>query len=90
MTGLRLVASYNFTTKDPAIDAIRTPFEDDPGTVAAFAVRAGVSYSTVANIFYGKTRSPRLATMVRIARAIGPNGERALIECIKTYGKNGK
>lgn len=88
MSSLRLVKSYNFTDKDPAIDYLRPSFESDPATVNALAVRAGVSPSTVSNLFYGKTCKPQFATMVRIARAIGPEGERALIDCIRNGGSS--
>lgn len=86
MVELAVIKSYNFVDKDPAIDYLRSPFENNPQTVNAFSVRAGLAPSTVSNIFYGKTRKPQFATMVRIARAIGPEGERALIECVKNGG----
>lgn len=74
------------TEKDPAVEYLRSPFEANTETVNAFAVRAGLSHGTVSNIFYGKTRKPQFATMVRIARAIGPEGVRALTACIKHGG----
>ena len=87
MSELKLIKSYNFTDKDPAIDYLRTPFNENPQNVTAFAISAGVAPSTVSAIFYGKTRKPQFATMVRIARAIGPAGIRALTECIREGGK---
>ena len=89
MSVLKLVKSYNFVDKDPAIDYLRPSFEANQLTVNALAVQANVSPSTVSNIFYGATRKPQFATMVRIARAIGPEGERALIECVKNGGTSG-
>jgi len=84
---LHVIKSYNFTDKDPAVDYLRAPFEENSMTVNAFAISAGVAPSTVSNIFYGKTRKPQFATMVRIARAIGPSGVRALQKCVEQGGK---
>lgn len=82
-----LIGTYLFKDKDPAIDYLRAPFEDNTETTNAIATRAGVGYSTVHNIFYGDTCAPRFSTLVRIARAIGPKGEEALIRCVRSGGR---
>ena len=64
-----------------------TPFEENPDSTNRIAVIAGVSHGTVSGLFYGATRKPQFATMVRIARAIGPQGEEALIRCVRTGGR---
>lgn len=87
MAKTTLLGTYLFKDKDPAIDYLRAPFEENPETTNAIANRAGVSHGTVSNIFYGQTRKPQFATMVRIARAIGPKGEDALIRCVRSGGR---
>lgn len=82
-----LQGTYLFKDKDPAIDYLRSPFEENTESINAIANRAGISHSTVSAIFYGDTRKPQFATIVRIARAIGPEGEEALIKCIRTGGR---
>lgn len=83
----KLHGTYLFKDKDPAIDFLRTPFEENPETTNAVANRAGVSHGTVSEMFYGKTRYPRFSTVVRVARALGPQGEEALIRCVRTGGR---
>ena len=83
----KLHGTYMFRDKDPAIDYLRTPFEENPETTNKIATIAGCSHGTVSNIFYGGTRNPQFATIVRIARAIGPQGEEALIRCVRTGGR---
>lgn len=81
------IGTYLFKDKDPAIDFLRTPFEENPETTNQIALRAGVAHGTVSGMFYGDTRYPRFATVVRVARAIGPAGEEALIRCVRTGGR---
>ena len=85
--GLRLVGTYLFKDKDPAVDYTRTSYNDSGMTNTQIAHIAGVSPNTVYQIYEGKTSNPRFSTMVRIARAIGPEAERALAKCITSGGE---
>ncbi|UQR66248.1 helix-turn-helix domain-containing protein [Bradyrhizobium sp. C-145] len=68
---LWLTRSYNFIDKDPEIDRFRTLYQRDRIKEADLAVLAGLSGSTVSNMFGGKTRRPQHATFAKMAGALG-------------------
>lgn len=68
---LWLTRSYNFIDKDPEIDRFRTLWQNDRIKEADLAVLAGLSGSTVHNMFGGKTRRPQHATFAKMAGALG-------------------
>jgi transcriptional regulator with XRE-family HTH domain len=68
---LWLTRSYNFVDKDPEIDRFRTLHQKDRLKENDLAVLAGLSASTVTNMFGGKTRRPQHATFAKIAGALG-------------------
>lgn len=78
---------YLFRDKDPVIDYLRTAKQKVKMKDGAVAKTGGVAYGTVHNMFGGKTRNPQFATVMRIARAIGPGGIAAVERCIKSGGK---
>jgi len=57
-----LTRSYNFIDKDPEIDNFRTLWQKDRIKENVLAVLAGLSPSTVRNMFGGETRRPQHAT----------------------------
>lgn len=63
--------SYNFIDKDPEIDRFRTLWQKEHIKEADLAVLAGLSASTVHNMFGGKTRRPMHATFAKMAGAMG-------------------
>lgn len=66
-----LTRSYNFIDKDPEIDKFRTIFQKDRIKESDLAVLAGLSISTVKNMFGGETRRPQHATFAKMAGAMG-------------------
>ena len=68
---LRLIGSYSFIDKDPAVDVIagirrkETKLSDDD-----LAVVAKLSKSTVKNLFGGKTVKPAHLTLTKLATAL--------------------
>ena len=66
-----LTRSYNFITKDPEIDVWRTIWQKEKIKEADLAVLAGLSASTVKNMFGGETRRPQHATFAKMAGAMG-------------------
>jgi len=66
-----LTRSYNFITKDPEIDRFRTIWQQERIKEADLAVLAGLSASTVKNMFGGETRRPQHATFAKMAGAMG-------------------
>ena len=66
-----LTRSYNFIDKDPAIDEFRTIWQKDRIKETDLAVLAGLSPSTVKNMFGGQTRKPQHATFAKMAGAMG-------------------
>ena len=68
---LKLYKSYNFRTKDPAIDLLRTAIADTGVSYARIERDSGVTTTTLRNWFHGKTRRPQHATVMAVARAIG-------------------
>lgn len=81
------IGTYRWKDKDPAIDYLRTPFKNAGRKGAAVARDAGVVPGTVYSMFGGKTTRPTFTTIVAVARAIGPEGERALMNCIRNGGR---
>lgn len=63
--------SYNFIDKDPEIDKFRTIYQKEHIKENDLAVLAGLSTSTVKNMFGGQTRRPQHATFAKMAGAMG-------------------
>ncbi|HEX3338462.1 MAG TPA: helix-turn-helix transcriptional regulator [Pseudolabrys sp.] len=68
---LWLKRSYNFVDKDPECDVFRTLYQKQRIKETDLAVLAGLSVSTVKNLFGGKTRRPQHATFAKMAGAMG-------------------
>jgi transcriptional regulator with XRE-family HTH domain len=66
-----LTRSYNFIDKDPEIDRFRTFWQKEKIKESDLAVLAGLSPSTVTNMFGGQTRRPQHATFAKMAGALG-------------------
>lgn len=66
---LRLGTSYNFVEKSPVVDELRTIMGGD--TYNRVAELTGLHAQTIKNLFSGKTRNPRAATLELFARAYG-------------------
>jgi transcriptional regulator with XRE-family HTH domain len=67
---LWLTRSYNFIDKDPECDHFRTIFQREHIKESDLAVLAGLSKSTVTNMFGGKTRRPLHSTFAKMAGAM--------------------
>jgi transcriptional regulator with XRE-family HTH domain len=68
-----LTRSYNFIDKDPEIDRFRTIWQQEQmGYLkeSDLAVLAGLSPSTVKNMFGGETRRPQHSTVAKMAGAM--------------------
>ena len=75
---LKLYRAYNFRTKDPAIDEIRTVMQEHFGKrnlsgddYREIEEQGGPSGSTVRHWFEGKTKRPQNATLEAAGRALG-------------------
>lgn len=68
---LWITRSYNFIDKDPEIDRFRTIYQKEHLKENDLAVLAGLSGSTVKNMFGGQTRRPQHATFAKMAGAMG-------------------
>jgi transcriptional regulator with XRE-family HTH domain len=66
-----LTRSYNFINKDPEIDVFRTIWQKEHLKESDLAVLAGLSASTVRNMFGGETKRPQHATFAKMAGAMG-------------------
>jgi transcriptional regulator with XRE-family HTH domain len=66
-----MTRSYNFIDKDPEIDVWRGLWQKERIKEADLAVLAGLSPSTVHNMFGGETRRPQHATFAKMAGAMG-------------------
>ena len=66
-----LTRSYNFLDRDPEIDVFRTIWQKERIKEADLATLAGLSASTVRNMFGGETRRPQHATFAKMAGAMG-------------------
>jgi transcriptional regulator with XRE-family HTH domain len=65
-----LTRAYNFIDKDPAIDEFRTIWQKEHIKESDLAVLAGLSATTVKNMFGGETRRPQHATLAKMAGAM--------------------
>jgi len=69
--------SYNFRTKDPVIDEVRTLAQDKFGSslkhksLAAIHEEGGPTATTLRAWFFGKTRRPTSAAVEAAGRALG-------------------
>lgn len=68
---LWLRRSYNFVDKNPECDRFRTIYQKERIKEDDLAALAGLSTSTVKNLFGGKTRDPRQSTFAKLAGAFG-------------------
>lgn len=66
-----LMRSYNFVDKDPECDRFRTLYQKQHIKESDLAVLAGLSATTVKNMFGGKTRKPQHTTFAKMAGAMG-------------------
>jgi hypothetical protein len=66
-----LTRSYNFISKDPEIDKFRTLWQAERIRESDLAVLAGLSVTTVKNMFGGETRRPAHTTFAKMAGAMG-------------------
>jgi transcriptional regulator with XRE-family HTH domain len=65
-----LTRSYNFIDKDPEIDKFRTIYQKEHIKEDDLAALAGLSTSTVRNMFGGQTSRPQHATFAKMASAM--------------------
>lgn len=79
---VKLYRTYSFVNKDPAIDALRTVFQKTKAKRSKVALDANMSSTTLHGWFDGKTRRPQFCTLTAAARALGPEGIRALVSVI--------
>ena len=63
--------SYRLISFDPEIDKFRTIFQGEHLKQKDLAVLAGLSASTVTNMFGGQTKRPQHATFAKMAHAMG-------------------
>jgi len=69
--------AYNFRTKDPEVDILRTLIEDHFGhrinhkSIRQITEGGGPSQSAMSSWFFGKTLRPQNATLEAAGRAIG-------------------
>jgi len=73
MVEFRLLRNYRFIDKDPVCDELRT-LVTDRGLIdqlARVAELAGLSPTTVHNLFNGETKKPQNRTVMGIASSVG-------------------
>ena len=80
---MKLHNTYMFRDKDPGIDALRGAFQRAKVSRAEIAIKSNVSPSTYYGWFDGKVRRPQFCKLVATARAIGPEGIKALQRVIE-------
>jgi hypothetical protein len=87
----KLYGNYHFRKEeqDPVVDYLRAAREKRPVKTSEIA-KHGLASSTIGKLFDGKTRSPRFATVMVIARAIGPEGVEAVAKCARFGGRKMK
>lgn len=74
---MKLYRAYNFRTKDPAIDELRTVVEDEFGhrvnykALSQIEKDGGPTAGTMANWFFGKVRRPQNASLEAAGRSLG-------------------
>jgi transcriptional regulator with XRE-family HTH domain len=71
MTVFRPYKSYNFTTKDPVIDELRTLVQDAGASYKQINEESGVSTSCLYGWFNGATRRPSHAAVAAVASVLG-------------------
>jgi len=85
VTKVKFYKSYNFRTKDPVIDQVRTIIQDEGVTYQQVHEKSGVTVTTLHNWFHGETRKPQFATIMAVARALGYDFR--LVKGVKTVTK---
>lgn len=83
---VRIYNTYSFRDKDPVIDHLRTAVQKSKMSYDDIAEKSGVSVGTLLAWFEGKTKSPQFKTAIAVARAIGPEGIKAVVNAV-TRGK---
>jgi transcriptional regulator with XRE-family HTH domain len=68
---LSLYRSYNFVSKDPVIDRIRTIVQREHVDNKDVSKISGVSVTTLHGWFDGKTRRPQYATIAAVITSLG-------------------
>lgn len=68
---ISMYTSYSFRTKDPVIYEAKTMFQDSGKSYTDIAQASGLSISTIAAWFDGKTRRPQSASIEAFGRALG-------------------
>lgn len=74
---MKLYSAYNFKTKDPTIDELRTIIEDEMGErvhrkhLKKIEQDGGPTRGAMVGWFFGKTRRPQSASVEAAGRAIG-------------------
>jgi hypothetical protein len=74
---VKIYRAYNFRTKDPEIDRLRTLIQDTYGPKMGGKVYkkiesdGGPSVTSMYNWFHGKTKRPQSASVEACGRAIG-------------------
>jgi transcriptional regulator with XRE-family HTH domain len=66
-----MTRSYRMLDFDPEIDKFRTIFQKEHLKEKDLAVLAGLSGSTINNMFGGQTKRPQHATFAKMAHAMG-------------------
>lgn len=68
---MKIYKSYNFRSKDPVIDLLRTAIKDGGHDWGDIENDSGVTTRTLHNWFSGTTKRPQFATVQAVARSIG-------------------
>lgn len=77
MSTIKVYKAYNFRTKDPVIDELRTLMQEAYGPKLGYKVftrverDGGPSATAQHNWFFGKTRRPQSAAVEACGRALG-------------------
>jgi hypothetical protein len=75
MAVTRILRTYRFIDKDPGIDETRTLVQDaglySKAKLKLLAELAGLSVSTLLNMYFGGTKTPHNATLMAIGTALG-------------------
>jgi hypothetical protein len=74
---MKLYGAYNFRTKDPVVDELRTIIEDEMGArvnrkhLTQIEKDGGPTAGAMVGWFMGKTRRPQSASVEAAGRALG-------------------
>lgn len=68
---LGLDKSYNFVDKDPIVEALLAARRRSGKPLARIAYESDLTLGTVVRLFEGKTKSPHLRTIRRLAKVFG-------------------